>query len=59
VTAERFICCLKYGTLYPADYVNVLFNAARKAMRGPFRFICLTDRAEGLLPGIEVLPIPA
>jgi len=55
---ERFICCLKYGVMYNADYVNVLFNASRAAMRGPFRFICLTDCAEGLEPGIEVMPIP-
>jgi hypothetical protein len=58
MSVERFICCLKYGTAYPTDYVNVLFNAARKAMHGPFRFICLTDRPEGLVPGIEALPIP-
>ena len=58
MSAERFIACLKYGTRYPADYVNVLYNAARKAMRGPFRFLCLTDRPEGLLPSIETLPIP-
>jgi hypothetical protein len=58
MSAERFVCCLKYGTAYPADYVNVLYNATRKAMRGPFRFLCLTDRAEGLQQGIEVLPIP-
>ncbi len=58
MAAERIICSLKYGTRYPADYVNVLYNACRKAMHGSFRFICLTDRAEGLLPGIEVLAIP-
>jgi hypothetical protein len=58
MSTERFVCCLKYGTRYPADYVNVLYNATRKAMRGPFRFLCLTDRPEGLLPGIEALPIP-
>jgi hypothetical protein len=58
MTVARFVCCLKYGTLYPADYANVLFNATRRAMRGAFRFLCLTDRHEGLLPGIEALPIP-
>lgn len=58
MNAERFICCLKYGKAYPSNYVNVLYNATRKAMRGPFRFLCLTDNGEGLLPAIEVLPIP-
>jgi len=27
-------------------------------MRGAFRFVCLTDNADGLLPRIEALPIP-
>ncbi|WP_136646400.1 hypothetical protein [Tabrizicola sp. YIM 78059] len=58
MTAERFICCLKYGTAFAADYVNVLYRAARAAMRGPFRFICLTDRVEGLAPDVEAFPIP-
>lgn len=55
---ERFILCMKYGRAYPADYVNVLFNASRKALKRPARFLCLTDDATGFLPGIEVLPIP-
>ncbi len=55
---ERFILSMKYGRAYPADYVNVLYNACRKALKRPARFICLTDDATGLLPGMEVLPIP-
>ena len=55
---DRCILCMKYGTAYPADYVNVLFNACRKALRRPARFVCLTDDAAGLLPGIETFPIP-
>ncbi len=58
MTTERFILCLKYGNLYPADYVNVLHNACRGAMATPFRFVCLTDDGAGLNGGIEVLPIP-
>ena len=56
--AQRFIVCMKYGTVYPSAYVNVLFNAVKSAMRGDFRFICLTDYAEGIDPGVEVFPIP-
>ncbi len=55
---DRFILSMKYGRAYPADYVNVLYNASRKALRKPARFICLTDDAAGLDPGVEVLPIP-
>ncbi|NGM46497.1 hypothetical protein G5B31_13220 [Rhodobacter sp. SGA-6-6] len=49
---------MKWGTLYPADYVNVLFNACRAHIPAPFRFVCLTDDATGFLAGIEALPIP-
>lgn len=55
---DRIIACIKWGTLYPADYVNVLYSACRKAMRQPFTFLCLTDDAAGLSPGIESRPIP-
>ena len=56
--AERLVVCMRWGRLYPADYVNVLFNACRAAAREPFRFVCLTDDAAGLAPGIEALPVP-
>ena len=55
---NRIVMCMKWGTLYPADYVNVLFNACRSHIAGKFRFVCLTDNADGFLPGIEALPIP-
>jgi hypothetical protein len=58
MTPDRTVLCMKWGTLYPADYVNVLFSAARANMTGAFRFVCLTDDATGLSPGIEALPIP-
>jgi hypothetical protein len=38
--------------------VNVLFNAVTANLTGPFRFVCLTDNAEGLQDGIEAFPIP-
>lgn len=50
--------CMKWGTLYPADYVNVLYSACRKHLSGPFRFVCFTDVSAGLDPAIDVLPIP-
>jgi len=56
--ADRVVLCMKWGTLYPADYVNVLFHACRRQLTGPFRFVCLTDDAAGLVAGIEAFPIP-
>jgi len=55
---ERIVLCMKWGTLFPPDYVNVLFNACRGAISGKFRFVCLTDDAVGFVDGIEALPIP-
>ncbi len=49
---------MKWGTLYSADYVNVLYSAVREHLAGPFRFVCLTDAPEGIRPEVECLPIP-
>ena len=54
----RNILCLKYGSLYPPDYVNVLFNACLNACDKPFRFVCLTEDGNGIDPRVEVRPIP-
>lgn len=54
----RTIICLKYGTLYPAEYVNVLARACRAHMTGDLRFVCLTDDGAGIDADVDVLPIP-
>lgn len=54
---ERTIVCMKWGTLYPAQYVNVLFNACKRYLTRPFRFVCFTDSDAGLQAGIESHPI--
>lgn len=55
---ERVVLCMKWGTLYSAEYVNVLFNACKAFITGPFRFVCLTEDASGIDPAVEVYPIP-
>lgn len=55
---ERVIGCVKWGTRYGPDYVNILYRAARENMTGPFRFVCITDEGEGLDPGIDLVPFP-
>ena len=55
---DRVVLCLKWGTLFPADYVNVLYRAVSAHLSPGFRFLCLTDRTEGLAAGIETAPIP-
>lgn len=54
----RIVLCMKWGTLYSAEYVNVLHNACKKNISGDFRFVCLTDNSDGLQEGIESYPIP-
>lgn len=55
---SKVILCMKWGSLYCADYVNVLFSACKKYISGEFRFVCLTDDSAGLSADIESFPIP-
>jgi len=53
------VLCMKWGTKYPADYVNRLQRMVAKHLSIPHRFICLTDDDTGLGEHIEAFPIPA
>ena len=52
------ILCLKWGTRYPALFVNRLYAGAKRHMERPFRFVCATDDPSGLDKGIEAAPFP-
>ena len=52
------VVCLKWGTAFPAVHVNVLYAAVKRNLSIPFRFVCLTDHAEGIAEGIDTMPIP-
>lgn len=52
------ILTMKWGTLYSADYVNVLYSAFQKHLDAPFRFICMTDDETEIVEGVECFPIP-
>ncbi len=58
MTAPVNVVCMKWGTLYGADYVNRLYAMTRRNLKRPFRFMCFTDNTEGLAQGIEHAPIP-
>ncbi len=53
------VLCLKWGTRYPAHYVNILHASVRRHLHRPFRFFCCTDDPSGLDAGIETIPFPA
>jgi hypothetical protein len=52
------VICIKYGTRYAADYVNILHRSVRRHLRRPFIFHCCTDDAAGLDPEIRVIGFP-
>lgn len=52
------IITLKWGTRYGAEFANKLYMAVRSNISLPFRFVCFTDDAEGLIDGIDSFPIP-
>lgn len=52
------IVTMKWGSLFGPDYVNVLYRACRAAATLPFDFVCFTENAEGLDPGVIVKPLP-
>ena len=58
MSADRIVLCMRWGPLFPPDYVNVMYSACRNAISGNFRFVCLTDDADGFDNGIEAFPIP-
>jgi hypothetical protein len=52
------VLCIKWGKKYGPDYVNKLHSMVSRHLKRPFRFVCLTDDADGIDPAIEVKPIP-
>ncbi|CAM3041516.1 hypothetical protein SAMN04488021_10154 [Paracoccus aminovorans] len=58
MTEPVLILTMKWGTLYGADDVNRLFRQVRRHLARPHRFVCFTDDAQGLDPGVEALPLP-
>lgn len=55
---EKTVACIKWGTAFGPEYVNRLYSGVRRHLPGRLRFVCMTERAEGLHPDVEVLPLP-
>ena len=52
------VVCIKWGTAFGPEYVNRLYSGVRRHLARNLRFLCMTERAEGLHPEIEHLPLP-
>ena len=56
--ASRQVMCMKWGTLYDADYVNRLYSMVRRNVTGDLDFVCMTDDATGIREEVRCLPCP-
>ena len=52
------VLCMKWGDYYGPEYVNRLYAGVKRNLRRPFRFVCVTDDARGLVDGVEPVPFP-
>ncbi|MGJ8650816.1 MAG: hypothetical protein ACSHX4_10695 [Opitutaceae bacterium] len=52
------VICLKYGTRYPASYVNKLYAGVKRHLKRPFLFHCCTDDPTDLAPEVNTIPFP-
>ncbi|MDG5799411.1 hypothetical protein QA597_03445 [Marinilabiliaceae bacterium ANBcel2] len=52
------IICIKWGTKFGPDYINRLYSMVKRNTTIDFRFVCLTDDGEGIIPEVEVKDIP-
>jgi hypothetical protein len=52
------VICMKWGTKYGPEYVNRLRRGVERHLGLEHRFVCFTDDSSGLLPGVEIRPLP-
>lgn len=58
IDSKYYVLCLKHGTKYPSDYVNILYNMVKRHCTLDFEFVCLTDDSRGIDPNVTILPLP-
>ena len=58
VEEKYYVLCLKHGTKYSSDYVNVLHKMVKRNCTLDFEMVCLTDNSQGINPDITILPLP-
>jgi hypothetical protein len=55
---DQTVICAKWGTRYPALYVNVLWSMVERNTQRPTRLVCYTDDASGVDPAVVTVPMP-
>ena len=56
--SNRYVVCLKHGTKYDAEYVNVLRKMTQRNLTTPHEFVCFTEDPRGIDAGITIIPLP-
>ena len=54
----KYIFCMKWGTLYGAEYVNRLFSMVQKNLTSDFKMVCFTDDPSGINEAVTCYDIP-
>jgi len=54
----NYVVCLKHGTKYSAEYVNVLYNMVQRNLTIPHEFVCFTEDPKDINPNIRIEPLP-
>jgi hypothetical protein len=49
------VVCVKWGDKFPPHYANRLYNMVKRNLSLPYRFVCLTDDEEGLIPDMDII----
>jgi len=52
------IICMKWGTKFPAEYVNKLYGMVERNISIPFHFVCFTDNGDDIRPEVEIQALP-
>ncbi|MGR3486078.1 MAG: glycosyl transferase [Paracoccaceae bacterium] len=54
----RQVICINWGTKYGPAFVNRLYGMVARNLAPPFRFVCFTDRRDGIRPEVECHDLP-
>ena len=53
------VLCVKWGSKYNSQYVNILKNMCQRHLTVPFQFHCLTEDSKNIDNGINIIGLPA
>ena len=55
---QAIAICIKRGTSFDSEYINLLYSGMRRNLNVPVRFFCVTEIRDSLHPDIEVIDLP-